>query len=334
MRDGLPALDLLRVFEACARLSSFTLAAAELGTTQPAVSQQIQRLEAQLGTSLFERVYRGIVLTPSGVVLLDHVQDALEMVRAGIDAVSAHPRRELLSVATDFAFAAYWLMPRLPRFYQLHSRTDISLVTSNRPLLALGSDIDLAIAFGDGRARRAESELLFREEVFPVCSPRLLSGRTRGKDHGLAGLPLLELKAAPGQHWFDWPGLFQSFGLGLAPARATPGFDNYTLVVGAALAGRGVAIGWRHLVDDLLEQGLLCPLLQGTATSSYGYHLLLPQRKRRIRVVRHFVDWLHAEMATPAVAARGHLPARSHAPGPARPPKNAAPEGLPAKGPR
>ncbi|MBC7702768.1 MAG: LysR family transcriptional regulator [Rhodoferax sp.] len=301
MRTDLPSLDLLRVFEACARLLSFTAAATELGTTQPAISQQIQRLERQLSARLFERVYRGIELTALGGLLLDHVQEALEAVRAGVEAVNTRPTREVLAVATDFAFAAYWLIPRLARFYQLNPQIDVSLITSNRPLVVLGGDVDLGVAFGDGQVRGAEAQLLFPEEVFPVCSPQLLTDHRSGASSAdLPGMPLLHLKAMAGQHWFEWPGVFQAFGLKPPPAPALPGFDNYTQVLSAALAGQGVAIGWNHLVDDLLQQGLLCRVVEGMAASAYGYHLMVPQRKRRMRLVRRFVDWMHAELAAQA----------------------------------
>ena len=67
------SLDLLRAFEAAARHRSFTAAAVELGTTQPAISQQIKRLEEQLGTRLFDRIYRGIELTEVGAILFEQV---------------------------------------------------------------------------------------------------------------------------------------------------------------------------------------------------------------------------------------------------------------------
>src|SRR5258706_5924888 len=60
-RTELPALDLLRSFEAAARHLSFTLAAQELFLTQSAVSRQIQQVEASLGVSLFERRHRSLV---------------------------------------------------------------------------------------------------------------------------------------------------------------------------------------------------------------------------------------------------------------------------------
>src|SRR3990167_9540682 len=119
--DGV-SLDVLRVFESAARQLSFTAAASELGTSQPAISQQIKRLEQQLATRLFDRVYRGIALTDAGELLLSYVQDGLQSLDAGLLAVTAQQQHEVLQVATDFAFAAYWLMPRLQRFHQLRWR--------------------------------------------------------------------------------------------------------------------------------------------------------------------------------------------------------------------
>ncbi|WP_191864351.1 LysR family transcriptional regulator, partial [Pseudomonas viridiflava] len=96
---------------------SFTAAAIELGVTQPAVSQQIKRLEEQLATRLFYRIYRGIELTEAGEVLFSHVQTGLQSIESGLVAITDQRQHEVLQVATDFAFASYWLMPRLHRFH-------------------------------------------------------------------------------------------------------------------------------------------------------------------------------------------------------------------------
>ena len=165
------SLDLLRAFEAAARHRSFTAAATELGTTQPAVSQQIKRLEEQLAIRLFDRIYRGIELTDAGALLFEHVQNGLQSINQGLSAISQQDQHEVLQVATDFAFAAYWLMPRLHRFHQANPQVDVSLVTSERNHATLRSDIDVAVLFGDGRFRQGDSLWLFNEEVFPVCSP-------------------------------------------------------------------------------------------------------------------------------------------------------------------
>ena len=300
------SLDLLRAFEAAARQRSFTAAAVELGTTQPAISQQIKRLEEQLGTRLFDRIYRGIELTESGTILFEQVQLGLQNIDAGLTAISAQHSHEVLQVATDFAFAAYWLMPRLHRFHEANPHIDVSLVTSERNHNMLRTDIDVAVLFGDGRFKQGESHWLFSEEVFPVCSPLLLKDRALPLPvPALLDLPLLHLRGENSSNWFDWSGVFRELGLTSAPAPGQLRFDNYTLLIQAAIGGQGVAIGWRHLVDNLLAQGLLCRPIADTLISRLGYYVVLPQRKRRGELIQQFLDWLMEEQATSAQSLTG-----------------------------
>lgn len=294
--DQIP-LDTLRVFESAARLQSFTGAAVELGSTQPAISQQIKRLERQLACRLFDRIYRGIVLTEAGELLLGYVQQGLAMLDSGVAAVTMQQQHEVLQVATDFAFAAYWLMPRLERFHQLHPEVDVSLVTSERGLGVLPPETDVAIIFGDGRFKNGQVHPLFHEEVYPVCSPRLLEGRPAPLPPvALARLPLLHLRPESRSRWLDWSGVFRALDISEPPSSGMLRFDNYTLLIQAAIAGQGVAIGWRHLVDDLLAQGLLCRVCAESVRTEYGYYVLLPERKRRQRLVESFVIWLQSEL--------------------------------------
>ncbi|RLU09924.1 LysR family transcriptional regulator [Pseudomonas prosekii] len=300
------SLDLLRAFEAAARQRSFTAAAVELGTTQPAISQQIKRLEEQLGTRLFDRIYRGIELTESGTILFEKVQLGLQNIDAGLTAISAQHSHEVLQVATDFAFAAYWLMPRLHRFHEANPHIDVSLVTSERNHNMLRTDIDVAVLFGDGRFKQGESHWLFSEEVFPVCSPLLLKDRALPLPvPALLDLPLLHLRGENSSNWFDWSGVFRELGITSAPAPGQLRFDNYTLLIQAAIGGQGVAIGWRHLVDNLLAQGLLCRPIADTLISRLGYYVVLPQRKRRGELIQQFLDWLMEEQATSAQSLTG-----------------------------
>lgn len=300
------SLDLLRVFETAARLRSFTAAAVELGTTQPAISQQIKRLEERLNVRLFDRIYRGIELTESGALLLEQVQAGLQSIDAGLSALAQQHQHEVLQVATDFAFAAYWLMPRLHRFHEANPQVDVSLVTSERSHSMLRSDIDVAVLFGDGRFKHGASRWLFSEEVFPVCSPLLLKERLAPLPaQALLEMPLLHLRGENASHWFDWSGVFRELGLAGAPPPGQLRFDNYTLLIQAAIGGQGVAIGWRHLVDDLLAQGLLCRPIAQSALSGYGYYVVLPPRKRRGPLIQRFVDWLMTEQAGSAQSLKG-----------------------------
>ena len=303
---GSLSLDLLRAFEAAARHRSFTAAAVELGTTQPAVSQQIKRLEEQLTARLFDRIYRGIELTEAGTILFEQVQLGLQNIDSGLSAISTQHQHEVLQVATDFAFAAYWLMPRLHRFHKANPHVDVSLVTSERNHNMLRTDIDVAVLFGDGRFKQGESHWLFSEEVFPVCSPLLLKDRPLPLPaQSLLEFPLLHLRGENSSNWFDWSGVFRELGITSAPAPGQLRFDNYTLLIQAAIGGQGFAIGWRHLVDNLLAQGLLCRPIADTVISRLGYYVVLPQRKRRGVLIQQFVDWLMAEQASSAQSLNG-----------------------------
>ena len=142
-----------------------------------------------------------------------------------------------------------------------------------------------------------------------MCSPRLLQGRQPPLSAlELGRWPLLHLKAAPNSRWYDWKTLLPALDLAplpAAPSGAVLSFDNYTLVIQAAIAGQGLAIGWRHLVDDLLQQELLCRPFAGLATSRYGYYAILPERKRRQRLVQRFLDWLLEELEAPRESLAG-----------------------------
>jgi putative choline sulfate-utilization transcription factor len=223
-----------------------------------------------------------------------------------LSAISAQQQHEVLQVATDFAFAAYWLMPRLHRFHAANPQVDVSLVTSERSHNMLRTDIDVAVLFGDGRFKQGESHWLFSEEVFPVCSPLLLNERPLPLPaQALLEFPLLHLRGEHSSNWFDWSGVFRELGITSPPAPGQLRFDNYTLLIQAAIGGQGVAIGWRHLVDNLLAQGLLCRPIGESVMSRLGYYVVLPQRKRRGALIQQFVDWLMAEQASSAQSLNG-----------------------------
>jgi putative choline sulfate-utilization transcription factor len=292
-----PSLDLLRLFEAAARHRSFTLAAGELQMSQPAVSQHIQRLEKQLQARLFERAHRALELTAEGAILLEHVQAGLASINAGLELLADRRGQETLNVATDFAFATYRLIPKLHAFHQANPDIGVNLVTGCRGLPGTALDIDVAIAFGDGQIKHGESRQLFGEEVFAVCSAEL--GRQfagQPLEQALSRLPLLHLKGMPGNPWCDWKALLKAFGMAGPPGTGALSFDNYPLLVQACIGGQGVAIGWRYLVDDLLDQGLLARLSERSHTTGMGYYVVRPARKRRSRLTQRFIDWLEREI--------------------------------------
>ncbi|WP_198650069.1 LysR substrate-binding domain-containing protein [Zobellella maritima] len=264
----------LRVFETAARQLSFTAAAKELRSTQSAVSQQIRTLEEQLGLPLFERVYRGVRLTEAGQALFVSVQEGFATIERTLDRLQHQHRHPRVNILTDFSFAAYWLMPRLPLFRRLHPHIDVRIMTNQGVFDWRDKGVDVAIVFCDERTL-ATVPRLFPEEVFPVCSPAFL--QQYGPFDELARLakaPLLTLTADQGQSWMNWTGYFQQrAGFNYLESSELT-FNNYTLLLQAVIAGQGIGMGWRGLVDSLLESGILVALDTQPLRSQRGYGLI------------------------------------------------------------
>ncbi|GGB95940.1 transcriptional regulator [Marinobacterium zhoushanense] len=291
--ERLPPVQSLVVFEAAARHLSFTGAARELGTTQSAVSQQVRALETQLELSLFTRVYRGVELTEEGRILKLAVEEGFHRIAAALEQLQFRRQHQRLDVATDFALAAYWLMPRLPSFRALHPEVDVRLVTSQNWTPADAQEVDVAIAFFGQPPWVAGTQLLFAETVFPICSPAFLAdlGELQAPDE-LADVPLLGLRSAQGAGWLDWSRVMASLGAARVPGEPVLTFDNYTLLIQAALSGQGVGLGWGTLVDDLIERGLLVAMHQFTVSTEGGYFLIEPKPHEPVNAKRHFIQWL------------------------------------------
>ncbi len=282
----------LRVFEAAARHLSFTAAARELRSTQSAVSQQVRALEEALDLRLFDRVHRGVRLTEAGQALFEAVQEGFATIERTIERLWRRHRNPRLNILTDFSLAAYWLLPRLPDFRRRHPHIDVRIQTNQGVFDWQGQEVDIAIVFGDRRGLEGAARLL-DEEVFPVCSPGFLE--QHGPIDGLARLgevPLLTLTADQGQTWLDWPDYFARWGVRMPPASSELIFNNYPLLVQAAIAGQGVALGWRGLVDDLLERGMLVGLEGLSLSTSNGYGVIDVHPEDRRAAKGAFVDWM------------------------------------------
>lgn len=296
LSERLPSTQSLLIFEAAARHLSFTAAARELGSTQSAISQQIRGLEAQLSLSLFRRVYRGVALTDEGQQLFAAVQAGFLQMAECLEQLQKSRSHQRINVATDFAFAAYWLLPRLPRFREQHPEVDVRILTSQGQYDFSVQDVDVAIVFEQQQPQGMPADQLFSEQVFPICSPQFLAQHGPVHSHKrLAALPLLKLGADAGQGWLDWPGLFKGRRSLVEPSEPVLTFNNYTLLIQATMAGQGVGLGWRTLVDDLIDAGVLVGLSEFSLDTSGGYYVVEPKPNEQINAKRYFIDWILAE---------------------------------------
>src|ERR1700744_1945812 len=177
MTGGGPPLHSPRAFEAAAPPLSFTNAAAELNVTQTAISHQIRRLEQELGIRLFVRQNRALALTPEARDYLPGVRAAFNDLRLATDRLLRKDNDHVLTVSTLASLAAKWLLPRLSTFQEQHPGIDVRITTSTSLVDFKSGDADDAIRYGRGHWPGVRADWLTADELFPVCSPALLTGK-------------------------------------------------------------------------------------------------------------------------------------------------------------
>src|SRR3954466_2668785 len=203
MPRRMPPLNSLKTFEAAARHESFTRAAEELCVTQGAVSQQVKALEAGLGIKLFNRERQRLIITEAGRNYLTVVRDALDRIAAGTERLLQRQSTGVLTVSTSPDFAAKWLVHRLGHFAEAHSGIDLRVSATMHHVDFAREEVDLAVRHGDGNWPGLHAVRLSAEELFPICSPKLLAGR-KGikKPSDLLNYPLLHLDDR--RAWSSW----------------------------------------------------------------------------------------------------------------------------------
>jgi LysR family glycine cleavage system transcriptional activator len=293
MARRLPPLNALRAFEASARLGSFVAAATELHVSAAAVSQQVRRLENYLDTTLFQRLARGLTLTDEGRDYLPELSAGFDLLGESTARLRTQRAGGVLTLTTLAAFANGWLLPRLHRFHERAPRVDVVLRTSRTLADFKRENVDLAIRFAPGPGRGLHGELLCGEELFPVASPALFGGnRTPETLAALARYPLLhDIDANPEQPWMSWRAWLERAGVDTAAAARGTQFTDSIVLIGAAVAGLGVAIGRGPHVAALLASGRLVRITQESWCAPWSYFLTAPEAHFRRPTVRAFVDW-------------------------------------------
>lgn len=288
----LPPFIALRALEAAARLQSYSRAADELSVTHGAVSQQIRRLEEELGTVLFHREGNRMVPTPEASRLAGDVAGAIRALQSGVDALRADANT--LVISTLAHFAGRWLAPRLTRLAESAPNMRIEIRVGDG-LSTLGPDgVDLALRYGPGVYPRCQSELLFAESQFPVCAPSVLERHPIRTPEDLLTAPLLVHKTRPWAYWFKSVGLKAP-----APVGGIV-FDDTGMLIDAAVQGLGVALARGPFVEhDLASGRLVRPLREATA-GEWSYFAVWRPESRKLPLIRAFVDWLRSEIALSA----------------------------------
>jgi len=293
---NIPSLALLSSFEAAARHESYTLAAEELGVTQGAVSRQVRELENFVGMSLFQRIGRSVRLTEAGRAFASEIERDLGRLQTSVSrAIAGGEAVSLLTVAVLPTFASRWLVPRLPDFNRLRPGVEIELQSRAEPFDLQHSQVDLAIHYGRADWPGARLVPLCPEDLVVVASPELVAKFDLGVAAHVFEAPLLHLTSRPGM----WVRYRMQLGVSGRDAFPGPRFDQFSMLISAAVAGLGVAILPTYLIESELASGSLRTVGRVDAAPDESYFIARPMG-RTSDLAKVFADWLKRQVRRPA----------------------------------
>ena len=293
----LPPLIGLRVFEAAARNSSFKHAAEELGVTPTAISHQIRLLEDYCGQRLFRRQPRPLSLTGAGEKLYPAVRDSLVRMSLALEGLSAAGPASGLRVTTTTAFAARWLLPRLPLWRQAHPDIPLDIISTYAVLDLNSGEADVAIRYARNPPTDGEAIELFRDTFCVVASPALVGTAARVLHPSEiatfarieTGWPSRDVDAPTWLRWEQEARIYHSAVPRLADTVSLR-FEEENHAIDAAIAGQGIAICSDVLISSDIASGRLKRVSDVTLTG-YGFYVVYSNRRPLEIAVHSFAKW-------------------------------------------
>ena len=289
--DHIPRLQMIAVFESAGRLGSFTEAAREIGITQSGVSRHISSLERATGLELFQRSPNKVSLTAAGRELLAAVQEGFDTIQQSLAALRREGPTFLL--AANPGFAQHWLVARFDGLQAVLGDAELRLRLFDRDSELNDEVYDAAIHLTSITGAPPGSRVLFHEVVIPVASPGFADVEGLGPTTDPASLCDVAKLHLDGRdrRWMGWTDWFAAHGVSCAASAAKVSYNNYPSVMNDTIAGRGVALAWRGLVDSLIDAGALVVVGPEARNADTAYQLI-PGPHAQIDLVDRLADWL------------------------------------------
>ncbi|MDM0071592.1 LysR substrate-binding domain-containing protein [Variovorax sp. J31P207] len=291
-RTRLPPLNALRAFDAVARHETVVRAADELNVTPSAVSHQLRILEESLGVQLFARHKARLKLTAHGNSLLPAVRTAFQQIANAAARIGDAVMVGDLVVSTPVGLTSRWLARHIRDFVQTYPDINLRLIASNDGKEVYSPKVDVCIRYGTGVWPDRSVSLLSHVEIFPVCSPAMISGANVKSVADLQSHPLL--CEDDGSEWTRW----------LLASRSTrDGFrmvemGNAHVAIEAAVHGQGLALADSLLVQDDLAKGRLVRLMQKSIPAQHSYHVVCRSEVRDMPLAAAFIAWVEHGIRT------------------------------------
>lgn len=293
-------LNALRVFEAAARLDSFSAAAQELCVTQSAVSHQIKHLESWLGVRLFARQGHSAELLPAGQDLAKTLTGSLGSISQACERVKTSGTNQPLVIAAIPSIATIWLVPRLESFRRKHPDIDVRIEYALHGRSINFNDVDFAFTYSDSEPveTNAKASVYLSGKACPVCrpAPDVVSDDKESVPETIKELGILhDTDTSAWQSWFHRARLPEP------PLDTFPVFHDFNLLRAAALAGQGIALCPETIVQQDIESGRLVRLSDVTVQEEFNYYLTRSTVRRSSQdpVPDHFEKWVYSLRETP-----------------------------------
>lgn len=299
MKRQLPPLNALRAFEATSRHLSAKKAAEELFVTPAAISHQLKELESFLGVQLFKRLHRQLLLTEAGKNYSVSVQDIFNRIIGETKKIT-QSQTNALSISVEPAFAIHWLIPRLSSFKKHCPNIDLRISASYELVDFSKTDIDMAIRWGKGQSAGLVSTLLFHNELYPVCSPKLIKRQHPLRTpNDLKYYTLLhETTALKYPNYPNWGTWLKAAGADQVDPESGIFIETGYLLLQAAINGQGFALERRAFTESAIKEGyLIKPFAFGvTEKKPSGYFLVFSEERNQDAKLLAFREWILSEL--------------------------------------
>ncbi|WP_137170222.1 LysR substrate-binding domain-containing protein [Marinomonas sp. FW-1] len=307
----LPPLKSLPVFEAVARLNSFSLAANELNVSQSAVSHQIRILENHLGENLFHRQGRKLELTIEGKHYLDSISNSLLQIEEATNHIRGQQKTHI-RLAVYSSFAVYWLIPRLPELKHLYPNLELSIEMSHGSPDLSDRTADFFITI-ENEKRGFLFDHVYQEELFPVCSHSYyetiknklgtvtnqeLTSKLNNDPSLLAQFPLITSYSIYDRHTEDWKRWFGNINRPLPEGIQFHQFSHLMLAYEAAKHSLGIALVNDYMMSEKHDQTTLVKLPCSAFKTGDNFYTAYKESRKDEEVIKSFRDWLRKEAKT------------------------------------
>jgi len=278
----------IQVFDTVARLNNVTRASDFLNVSQSSISYHIKKLEAEIGTQLFERRSQGMVLTAKGTVLASHVKEGLSSIQTGLERVTDHTNS--VRVAVLPMFASRWLSSRLGSLWETYPNLQLSFQNHNNSYVRQEHPdrfADLGIQWGRGNWKGFHVTRLWSEKMVVVCSPDYLEAHPMNEASDLRNCTLLHVDDE--RMWLEW---YNNSELELTSSQAQLMLEDRHFQLSSTINGLGVSLFAKSMIESELKSGALVNPFSRTYDSSFAYHVAVPKNVVFSPSANLFKDWL------------------------------------------